>query len=123
MSSNYYQLGAANYICDRCGQKFKELRREWQGLMVCKNCYDPRHPVTMPLPVVIDGLPLKNARPRPNARYIDVPSSDMGIWGSYYRTGSGPSATFVIDLNWENWDAIWGGDQDMLWTPGNFPLR
>lgn len=33
-------------ICDRCGFRFKstQLRKEWQGLMVCKECWEPRHP-------------------------------------------------------------------------------
>jgi len=33
-------------ICDRCGFEFYsfELKKEWQGLMVCHSCYSPRHP-------------------------------------------------------------------------------
>lgn len=37
-----------NAICDRCGGKRlnTELRREWQGLMVCRDgCWEPRHPM------------------------------------------------------------------------------
>lgn len=33
-------------ICQRCGFKrhANELRKEWTGLRVCAECWDPRHP-------------------------------------------------------------------------------
>jgi len=33
-------------ICDRCGFEYAsyELKKEWQGLMVCSSCYETRHP-------------------------------------------------------------------------------
>ncbi len=33
-------------VCDRCGFEFYsfELKKEWQGLMVCHPCYETRHP-------------------------------------------------------------------------------
>lgn len=36
----------AAVICQRCGFKrhANELRREWTGLRVCAECWDPRHP-------------------------------------------------------------------------------
>ena len=38
--------GSFNAICDVCGLKFKgsELSRRWDGMMVCKWDYEPRHP-------------------------------------------------------------------------------
>ena len=32
--------------CDRCGFRYKllELRKEWNGLKTCPECYDPKHP-------------------------------------------------------------------------------
>lgn len=35
-----------NAQCDRCDMKFKnvDLKKEWNGLMVCRDCYEPRHP-------------------------------------------------------------------------------
>lgn len=43
---NYLVLGDWNAICDRCGLKHKasQLKKEWDGLMVCEPCYEPRHP-------------------------------------------------------------------------------
>lgn len=33
-------------ICDRCGQQYDylDLRKEWNGLFVCTECYEPKHP-------------------------------------------------------------------------------
>jgi hypothetical protein len=45
--ADYYKKGDFNRICDRCGVKVKasETRREWTGLIVCKDgCWEPRHP-------------------------------------------------------------------------------
>ena len=38
-------LGQWNAICDRCGQKYKasQLRKDWQGLMVCHDDWEPRN--------------------------------------------------------------------------------
>ena len=35
-----------NAICDRCGFEYKasELKEEWTGNLVCKHCWEPRHP-------------------------------------------------------------------------------
>lgn len=39
-------LGDWNAICDVCGFKFKgsELRKRWDGMMVCEADYEQRHP-------------------------------------------------------------------------------
>jgi hypothetical protein len=33
-------------ICDRCGFKYHsmQLKKEWNGLMTCSTCWEPRHP-------------------------------------------------------------------------------
>lgn len=43
---NTLALGCWNVLCDRCGFKFKnvDIKEEWTGLMVCKECWEPRHP-------------------------------------------------------------------------------
>lgn len=39
-------IGDANSICDCCGFKFKlsQLRKRWDGAMVCSADWEPRHP-------------------------------------------------------------------------------
>ncbi len=45
MSKNYLILGQWNAICDVCGYKVKsgELRKRWDGLMVCEYDWETRH--------------------------------------------------------------------------------
>jgi hypothetical protein len=35
--------------CHRCGFWFPstEIKKEWTGLLVCQQCYEPRHPQTL----------------------------------------------------------------------------
>ena len=44
--ADFLKLGEYNMICDRCGFKYKssEIRKEWDGLMVCGKCWEPRQP-------------------------------------------------------------------------------
>lgn len=44
--ADFYRHGDFNRICDRCGFKYKasRTRKEWNGLIVCDKCYEPRHP-------------------------------------------------------------------------------
>jgi len=43
---DHLELGNWNAMCDVCGFKFKtsELRRRWDGYMVCEADYEQRHP-------------------------------------------------------------------------------
>jgi hypothetical protein len=42
---NYYKPGSWNVTCQVCGSKFKsdEVRKRWDGLIVCKDDYEDRH--------------------------------------------------------------------------------
>ena len=44
--ADFYKHGDWNAICDVCGFKFKasQLRRRWDGFMVCKKDFEYRHP-------------------------------------------------------------------------------
>lgn len=46
MSKTYFKSGDWNAECERCGFVYKasQLRKEWTGFMVCKSCWEPRHP-------------------------------------------------------------------------------
>ena len=41
-----YVPGDWNAVCDVCAQKYKAslMRKRWDGLMVCPNDWEPRHP-------------------------------------------------------------------------------
>lgn len=42
---NYYKPGCWNVICQVCGRKFKsdEVRKRWDGLIVCHSDFEQRH--------------------------------------------------------------------------------
>lgn len=44
--ADYLALGDWNAQCDRCGRKRKAstLKKDWQGLMVCPEHFEARHP-------------------------------------------------------------------------------
>jgi hypothetical protein len=53
-------------ICDRCGFQYKylELKEEWNGLLVCPECYEPKHPQLEPTYSSADAQALENPRPQ-----------------------------------------------------------
>ena len=63
---NYLDKSSYNALCDSCGRKFKasQLLRRWDGLMVCKEDYEVRHPQTF-LRVQREKISVPWARPYP----------------------------------------------------------
>jgi len=51
--------------CDRCGfvYKYLELRKEWNNLRVCEECYEPKHPQLDPIIHRADPQALRDPRP------------------------------------------------------------
>lgn len=76
-------------LCDRCSFKWRinELRKEWNGLFVCPDCWDPKHP-QLTLATSKDDQSVKDARPDR--------SSTFGT--TTVKTGVSKYAT-AIDLN------------------------
>ena len=54
MRSTWWKSGEWNTLCDVCGFKYKntELKKRWDGLMVCSKDWETRHPQELirPLP-------------------------------------------------------------------------
>lgn len=44
--ADFYQEGDWNAVCSICGREFKasQLRKHWQGMYRCSDCWEPRHP-------------------------------------------------------------------------------
>lgn len=44
--ADFFKLGDHNVICDKCGFKYKSsaMRKQWDNLYVCHECFDVRHP-------------------------------------------------------------------------------
>jgi len=52
-------------LCDRCGFRYKypQLRREWNGLRVCDECWSMKHPQLDPIYPPTEPQALLNPRP------------------------------------------------------------
>lgn len=60
-----YRPGRVRAICDRCGFEYplSRLRKEWTGLMVCPDDFDPK-PGELAFPRVMpEGVAKRNSRP------------------------------------------------------------
>lgn len=121
-NANFYRQGSYNFICDRCGQKKKreDGQREWSGTLVCLKCWDPKHPWLLPVPMVVDGLPVSDARPRPNAPDLVSSFPTLSIWGVQYQRLNGDLSP---NLRIDDWDEIIGGSGTIPFNATNFPLR
>lgn len=80
MSNNYYVHGAWNAICDGCGFKYKsiELRKQWDGFMMCKDCFEMRHPLDLIKAPRPEQAPPWTRPVEANPTYIDVTVVDTG---------------------------------------------
>ena len=66
-------------ISDRSGfrYRYKDMRKEWNGLLVGKDEWEPKHPQLGPFRKVIDAEALKDARPdttEPFDVFVGVPT-------------------------------------------------
>jgi hypothetical protein len=84
-----------NATCDRCGFVFKhyELRKEWNGLMVCKDDWEPRHPQDYARVPRTEKAP-EWTRPEQPDTYIDVTyDTSSGIQENTIPSGTFNSST------------------------------
>lgn len=53
MKNTWWKSGEWNALCDVCGHKYKasELRQRWDGLMVCRDDWETRHPQELIRPI------------------------------------------------------------------------
>ena len=72
--SDYFKKGDYNALCDQCSFKYKasELRRQWDNLMVCQQCYEKRNPQDF-VRGVKDSTRLPWTRPEPADNDIQLP--------------------------------------------------
>ena len=69
-------------ISDRSGQRYRlrDMRKEWNGLLVGKDEWEPKHPQLGPFRKVIDPEALRNARPdrvEPLDVFVCVPTVEQ----------------------------------------------
>lgn len=81
-----WQAGNHWAECQRCGFEYrqKELKKEWTNLIVCPDCYEPRHPQDFvraaPDKVAAEGLvtsqgPSTNVARGNGLRFISIKNS------------------------------------------------
>lgn len=72
-NADFYKDGSFNRICDRCGFKVKaeNTRKEWNGAIVCKTHWDPRHPQDK-IRGKADRQSVPNPRPDPDPVFVTV---------------------------------------------------
>lgn len=94
MAADYFRSGDYKAICDRCAFQFKasELQEEWDGLKVCRQCWDPKHPQEMIHPIA-DQNKLPWTRPE-----------DPDVFVTFGKTGNftvlaGASSATITDSN------------------------
>lgn len=71
--STYYKAGAWNCICQVCGFQFKsdEIIRRWDGRLVCKEDYEPRHSLDLIRPPQ-ERPPVPFTSPEPADEFVTV---------------------------------------------------
>lgn len=76
MKKNYFSSGEWNVTCDVCSEKIKssEARRRWDGLLVCSDDYEERHPQDF-VRARMDKISVPFVRPIPILIFVDVPYS------------------------------------------------
>ena len=85
-------------ICDRCGfaYPYLSLQKEWNGLEVCPECYEPKHPQLDPPHHSADAQALpwtRPARQEPVTVFVGAPGDSP-----FTSNGMQPS-TETRDLN------------------------
>lgn len=80
MSDNFI-LGDSKAVCDVCGFHCKqsELRKRWDGAMVCGKDWEARHPQEM-IKARSERNNVKDARPEPEYRFLavgEITASDL----------------------------------------------
>lgn len=89
--STYYKKGEWNAICDRCGFEYKsdQIVKEWNGLRVCKSCYESRHPQDY-----VRGVKDDQSVPWTRSESTDIETDTSG----WVTPDSVPSGTFNNEL-------------------------
>jgi len=88
MIKNYYVSGSWNVTCDVCSKKIKakEAKQRWDGLIVCPDDYEERHPQDF-VKARIDKITVPFTRPIPAYIFTDVAYQiywDDGYATTYY---------------------------------------
>jgi hypothetical protein len=125
--ADYLKLGSWNVCCDRCGRKRKgdELKKTWDGLWVCPEHWEPRHPQDFvravrenPTPPFIRkclGIRLGDRAPFPGVGRLVLNSGGPPEVTVGTPPVSGPFLLLISDLNGQQY---LDGDMKPVWVQG-----
>lgn len=89
---NYYKTGVWNCVCQVCGLKFKsdQIRKRWDGLLVCDQDFENRHPSDFYKAPSGEGRKLPFTAPEPTETHITVSyvASTVGTQSSTIPTAT-----------------------------------
>jgi hypothetical protein len=96
VGANFFKHGSWNFICDVCGQKYKseESRKRWDGLVVCKKDWEPRHPQELIRVPAETGQAVPDPRPDVDFGadiFVSIPYVIL-YWDGGYVTSEGGSS-------------------------------
>jgi len=65
--------GSHRFICDRCRLEYRsnEKRKEWNGAVVCRSCFEPRHELDF-YRIPKEDTSVPDPRPEPSVAYVSV---------------------------------------------------
>ena len=72
--TDLYRPGEFYRCCDRCGFKVRNTatKKEWNGLIVCLPCWDPKHPQEA-VRGRVDRQNVIDPRPEPEDVFVTTP--------------------------------------------------
>jgi hypothetical protein len=99
MKSTWFKSSQWNAVCDICGFNFKntQLQKRWDGLMVCQDDWETRHPQDLIRPLPVEQAP---SWTRPVALEDFVPfsssaSQGCSVLGVYSNAGVGTAGCML----------------------------
>jgi len=106
-----FKSGLHWVCCDRCGFDYyhTEVREEWNGLVVCRECYEPRHPqdfVRGKADKIVGDWPRRPCPP-------DVPVGDLDTVGETFTRTTG-----TIDTSYTSTKTVAATDATLTFTLG-----
>lgn len=71
---NYFKSGSWNCICMLCGVQYKaeDMLKRWDGMLVCKNDWEPRHSLDF-LRATPERGTVPFVAPEPTDQFVAIP--------------------------------------------------
>lgn len=97
MTTNYFNSGDWNLICDVCSKKIKasEAKHRWDGLIVCSDDWEMRHEQDF-VQGKSDKISVEFSRPRPPDVFVTL---QCNIWTMQGVTDQGTADCSQADLD------------------------